>query len=228
MKIVLIHDGPDYEALLLTSMVIGLKKKYAGAKIVWAGRPDCFPLIKYNKRVKKTIDLRSSDSFEGLSQFYKSEICINPYPTKVATDFVSMCGSEQVLGFNKNGPVDNNAEFFNNVIYGDLTTNRTVLDVYYGLAGMAWQGEGYGLSYYPRKKQCKETGIFLHENIEKATEGEHINMPKKMFDKFDTLNEYRQIITDDLFALHASLALRKEVLFCKPTPYNLNFSARHI
>ncbi len=228
MKIVLIHDGTDYEALLLTSLVIGLKKKYAGAKIVWAGRPDCFPLVKYNKRIKKCIDISSIDNLEGLTQFYKSDICINPYATQMAANFVSACVSDKTYGFDKNGPVDANAEFFDNVMYGDLKTNRTILDIYYGLADLKWQGEGYGLSYYPRKKQCKTVGIYLHDAVDQQLEGETITLPKKWFDRFDTINEYQKIITDDLFTLHASLSLRKEVLFCKTLRYNLNFAARSL
>lgn len=219
MKIILIHDGTDHESLLLTSLVIGLKKKFVDSKIVWAGRPDCFQLVKYNKRIRKIVDLKDKN------KPHVCDICINPYTTESALNFVDSCETNKVLGFSKHGPVDHNAEFFNNVLYGDLRTNKTILDLYYGLADMQWQGEGYGLSYYPRNKQIKDHGCYFINNHDPVTIP-NIPLPSKIFAKLDAINEYKSIHTDDLFVLHAGLALRKDMVFYKDLPYQLNFGAK--
>jgi len=224
MKIVLIHNGTDYEALLLTSLAIGLKKKYANAKILWAGRPEYFPLVKFNKRVKKCLNINNVYDLASLTHFYKSDVCINPYPDKIAIKFTEICAAEKYYGFTKDGAIDHNAELFKNVIYGDLTTNKTVLDLYYGLVDMKWRGEGYGLSYYPRHKQSKDVGIYMQNHPD--IEGDHIKMPSNLFAKFDILNEYQHVVTDDMFALHASLALRKKATFYGSLPYSLNFGGQ--
>ena len=226
LKIVVIHSGIDYEALLLTSLLIGLKKKYMSSQILWVGNPSYFCLIKYNKRVKRCFNLDKCYDLSSLTSFYGSDVCLNISLNKQACKFASACGAKIIYGFDKNGPVDRNAEFVSKVLSGKVKTNKTVLDLYYSLAEMHWKGEGYGLSYYPKLKQTKKCGTYLHTDFRTDNEDEdceEIELPRQFLDRFDVLNQYATIITDDLFVLHAGLALKKKVHCCRKLSYQLNF-----
>jgi len=225
MRAILIHDGTEHEALLLASLAIGLQKKYVNIKILWAGHKEIFQLIKFNPRIQTCFDLTKIYDLASLTGFYECDVCINPYPTNLALRLVEICGAKQFLGFTKNGPVDHNAELFQSVLYDTLTTNITALEMYYKLANMKWTGEGYGLGYYPRKKQTKETGLHLQKP---DMAGETIQMPSNILHKFDAINEYKNVITDDLFTTHAALALRKQATYHGKLQYELNFGGLKI
>lgn len=222
MKIIVVHSGTEHEVLLLTSILIGLKKKYgSNSRILWVGDPEFFCLVKYNKRVKKCLNINHLWDIPA-TNFYESEICINISLNDKATKFTSICGAKQFFGFTQNGPVDGNAEFAQKIIEKKLRTNKTALDIYYNIVGMKWKGEGYGLSYYPRLKQSKNCGSYTHNNI--APKCEEISLPDDFLSKFDAINQYSHIFTDDIFCLHAGLALRKQVTFLGDLPYKPNFT----
>lgn len=221
MKIIVIQSGPAYEVLLLSGVLIGLKKKYPDAKTLWVGDPAYFPLIKFNKRIKKHLNIHKSGDLAALTSFYGSDVCYNTSLDRSAQKFASTTNSKVYYGFNERGAVDGSATFFQNVLTNQLITRKTILDLYYNLAGMTWHGEGYGLSYYPRHKQSKGTGIYCQSEI--WMEGEKLTLPINLLQKFDTINQYAHIITDDLFVLHVALALRKKATFVGNLPYNLNF-----
>jgi hypothetical protein len=203
--------------LVQMSMLIGLKKQYPESKIIWIGEPSLFDLVRYNKRVHKCLSIHESSSLDILPTFFHADICINPSQRKQMQRFTGLVAAKKLFGFGQNGPVDGNAEFFGKIINGEISTNKSILDLYYGLAGMKWKGEGYGLSYYPRTKQNQETGIYLEDN-------QNFSVPKKLFGCFDTINRFSEIVTDDLFVLHASLALRKKTVFVSdPLPYKIYF-----
>lgn len=212
MKIILIQSGPDHEALILGSLLIGLHKKYQGAEVVWVGQPKFFELVKYNNRIKRCMDIGQDLSFSSLSCVYGADLCINPSRTKSAKKFVSSVPAKQYLGFTKDGPANRQAEFFGKVMGGEISTRKNILDLYYSLADLRWSGEGYGLSYYPRKKQEKYVGTYLSQEID-VENGVPIQLPKKLLPRFDVLNQFGFVHTDDLFVTHASIALRKHVYY---------------
>ena len=224
MKIVLIQSGPAHEVLLLSSVLIGLKKKYPKAKILWAGEPKYFPLIKFNKRVKKWLNINKGADLASLTSFYGSEICYNSSLDNTAQKFASMVNSKECHGFNGDGPINTQATFFRNVISGNISTRKTILDIYYSLADMKWQGEGYGLSYYPRQKQTKQTGICC-QSSEPNFDGEKFSIPSDFLSGFDIINQYATIVTDDLLVAHMALSLRKKVEFTQQLSYTLNFES---
>jgi len=225
MRLIVIHSGPEHEVLLLTSLLIGLKKKYGtSAKILWVGDPAFFCLVKYNKRVKKCFNINQVMDLPTITNFYGSDACINISLDNKSGRFASMCGAKQYFGFDKDGPIDRNAEFAQKVIKGEIKTNKTALDLYYSLIGSKWKGEGYGLSYYPRNKQSKECGTYLID--ETIPDCDLISLPDEFLPKFDTLNQFAQIVTDDIFVLHAGLALRKKVTFRGDLPYKPNFTSK--
>lgn len=225
MKIILIQSGPDHEVLILGSLLIGLHKKYQGAEIVWVGQPQFFELVKYNKRIKRCVDVNQDLSFSSLNQLYGAEICINATNSKKTRKFASSIPVKQRFGFTKEGPVDRHAEFFQKVMTSEISTRKNVLDLYFQLAGLKWSGEGYGLSYYPRKKKEKATGTCLSGEFEVQVEDSvAIQLPKSLLARFDTLNQFEIIHTDNLFVAHAGIALRKYVHFySKALPYQIEF-----
>ncbi|KKM78723.1 hypothetical protein LCGC14_1357100 [marine sediment metagenome] len=218
MKIILIQSGPAYEILLLSSVLIGLKKRHPKAKILWVGEPEYFSLVKFNKRVSKCLNIHKSGDLVSLTNFYGSDICYNSSLNREAQKFAIITGASCHYGF-KDGPVNRNALLLKNVMSGQAVTRKTILDLYYSLANMKWKGEGYGLSYYPKTKQTKNVGAYCHSE----QSAEKFKLPKDLLNQFDTINQFSHIITDDLFVLHASLALRKKVTFTETLPYNLNF-----
>lgn len=222
MKIIVVHSGLMYKALPLTSLLIGLKKEYPSATILWVGDPDSFELVKFNKRVNKHLDINKCYDLASLTDFYGADLCVNSSIEMKAKKFATLTNAKKVCGFTKDGPVDTDAELFQNIMNGDSETNKTILELYYSLAGLKWKGEGYGLSYYPRTKQSKELAVYLNEEDE-SVEGERLTMPDALFAQFDAINQYNSIITDDLFVTHAALALRKNVSCLVKVPYRFNF-----
>jgi len=223
-KIVLVQYGSDSEIMPLLSLVIGLSKKYPKHHIVWVGEPSVFELIKYNKRIHSVIDITQEFDLSTLQNIIGCEICVNVSFTKVAREFTSKVITKLCFGFNKDGPINRTAEFFHKVANHDLTTKKSVLQLYYDLANLRWKGEGYGLSYYPRSKQTKKCGQYQEQSIPDCTE---IKKPKKILPYFDMLNQFARIMTDDLFTAHASIALRKECIFSDNSlPYRMEFFGR--
>jgi hypothetical protein len=222
MKIVLVQSGPGHDVLVLGSLIIGLHKKYQGSQIIWVGSPKFFDLVKYNRRIRRCVDIGQELTFSGLSLFYNTDLCINPSNTKEAKKFVSSLSAKNYLGFIKQGAVDRHAEFFHKVTSGEISTCKTILDLYFTLAGLKWSGEGYGLSYYPRKRQDKEHGSYLNIATPFA-EASPINLPKKLLAQFDVINQFKNVHTDNLFVAHAAIALRKHLYFYADLPYKLEF-----
>ncbi len=219
MKIVIIQSGPAHEVLILASLLIGISKKYRNSTIIWVGEPAYFDILKYNKRISEVIDITQGVSFSALASMYDADICVNTCLDKHAREFASLLNGPKIYGFSKESD-SRESEFFLNIIKSNLTTNKTILDLYYGLAGLEWKGEGYGLSYYPRSRQKFDCGYYSRQKIDNCR---RIDLPSDLLQKFDVLNRYAHIITDDLFTLHASLSLRKEVTFTSKLPYRIEF-----
>lgn len=219
MKIVVIQSGPDYEVLLLTSILIGLHKKYPGSEIYWVGEPQYFDLLKFNRRIKECLGIDRDITFSTLSQLCNLDLGINPCLNRRARQFASCLPAKQWLGFTKSGPVNRQAEFTQKILAGELSTHKNVLDIYYHLAGLQWAGEGYGLSYYPKHKQDQERGIFITGRAN-APEGTRFGLPTNLLERFDVINQFHEIHTDSLFVLHSALALRKQTYFYEQKPLN--------
>ncbi len=229
MKIVVIHLGPLHEALLTASLVVGLKKYHPKADIFWAGDPADLDLIKYNKQIRDFVDVTTDMTFAVLSRLYKPDICINVCRDKKAKEITSIINPKVILGFQKTGPVNRQAQFFENVMRGKTKTNKSILSLYYGIANLSWKGEGYGLNYYPKRKQNKPCGYYFTSK-RKLDDCHSLKLPSKILPKLDAINQFADMHTDDHFVMHAALALRKKVyLYCsKPMPYTVDFISKII
>jgi hypothetical protein len=92
------------------------------------------------------------------------------------------------------------------------------------MCNLTWRGEGYDLSYYPKNRNKDfKTGIAIKEinlrqyvknNLKlKLSEMCTIPMRENILKKIDEINRCSNIVTDDLFVVHAGIALRKNVEF---------------
>jgi len=224
MKIVVVQLGPLHEGLLTTSLLIGLQKSHPNVEIIWAGDPSFFDLVRYNNRISSFIDVTKDITFGMLAKLYHADICINPCRTKKAREVTSLINAKVTFGFRKTGAVTRQAQFFENVLNGRTKTKKTILDLYYSLVEMQWHGEGYGLNYYPKNRQTKECGKYFTSNIKDLPQCSKIKLPKKLLAKLDSINQFNEILTDDLFVLHAAIALKKKVSFySRPLPYCIEF-----
>ncbi len=224
-KIVIIQQGSESEIFPLLSLAIGLRKAHPDSQIIWAGNPSLSDLVRYNKRIKRFIDIEQEFSISTLQIVFGAEICVNTSTSSIAKQFASHVGAKHTAGFDKKGATSRRAEFFENVVLGKISTKKTALQLYYDLAGLRWRGEGYGLSYYPKTRQTEPCGSFVTDCNEPEN-CSRIKMPKGTLDKLDTINRYAEIITDNLFVAHASIALRKQCTLMADLPYQMEFFGR--
>lgn len=224
-KFVIIQYGDAAEVFPLLSLVIGLQKEHPNSHIIWAGDPSLSDLIRYNKRVKRFIDIEQEFTIKTLQIVFGAEICVNTSSSPLAKRFASNVNAKSVIGFDQNGATSQQSEFFKNVITGKISTKKTALQLYYDLVGLRWRGEGYGLSYYPKTRQTERCGAFM--TIHDEPKGcSTIRMPEKVLSKLDTLNRYTEIVTDDVFSAHASIALRKQCTLVGDLSYQMEFFGR--
>lgn len=220
-KILIVQYGYDAEVFPLLSLAIGLKKAFPNVHIIWAGDPSLGDLVRYNKRIKRFINVEHEFTMQTLQIVFGAKFCVNPSKSPIARRFASNANAKQIAGFGKDGPASRQAEFFGNVLDGNVQTKKTSLQLYYDLAGLRWQGEGFGLSYYPKTKQTLSCGAYsTQETPEECTE---ITMPSEALPRLDVLNKYASVYTDDLFVAYASIALRKKCYFTKELPYQIEF-----
>ena len=178
--------------------------------------------MRYNKRIKQFIDIEREFTIKTLQIVFGAEICVNTSISSIAKQFASNVRATHTIGFDKNGATSRQAEFFKNVILGKISTQKTMLQLYYDLVQLRWQGEGYGLSYYPKMKQTEQCGSFMtiHDQSKKCSK---IYMPEEVLNRLDTINRYAEIITDDVFTAHAAIALRKQCLLVADLPCQMEF-----
>ncbi len=222
MKIIIIQNGPDYEVFPLMSLLIGMNKKYPKIHTTWVGMPETANLVRFNKRVNSFIDIYKEFTLDLLQKTFGSDICVNLSLDRLARQFASQVSAKTIVGFDKKGATSREAEFVEKIFRHKIKTNKTILQIYYDIAGLRWQGEGYGLSYYPKTKQQYECGSYVIGDYDgNCPEISLSEIPSK---QIDILNQYAEIVTDDLFVAHAGIALRKKISFLSESlPYKLEF-----
>lgn len=226
-KIVIVQYGQEEkeedEIFPLLSMIIGLKKAHPRSSIIWAGDPFFADLVRYNKRIKRILDVTQEFSLKTLEMVFGADICVNASSTAIAKQFASNVNAKETYGFTKDGPTSRRAEFLQNVLHGNISTKKTLLQMYYDLVGLRWRGEGYGLSYYPKMKQIAKCGIFLQDNDTDMPDCTKISMPKNPLKRLDVINKFQEIVTDNLFAAHAGIALRKKCTLLGNWSFQMEF-----
>lgn len=225
-KIVIVHDGFEADIFPLLSLIIGLQKLYPGSYVIWAGTSYCSELVRYNKRIKRILDIAEDFGLKTLEMVFGADICVNASFSSKSKQFASNVKAPKTYGFTRDGAVSHKAEFFENVISGKISTKKTLLQMYYDLADLRWRGEGYGLTYYPRVKQTEKCGLYLIDNDQEVVDCTKIKMPRPILKRLDIVNKYAEIVTNDLFTAHASIALRKKCTLIMDLPYQMEFFGR--
>jgi hypothetical protein len=234
MNIAIVNKDKPWLVLASTSLIKGLQKKFPDASITFFIEPESLPVLLFNKKVQTMIELFSEQQFD---------LVINMTPTAESSVFSSSICSGNLVGFmEKPGGVSCTtvgAEEYYKVLFENNKTERHLLQVLYRLCDMTWKGEGYDLSYYPKNRAKKNSigvGIssgglreFVRNNLGRTMDNVYLIPDRKnLFKKMDEINRHMYVVTDDLFTLHSSIALRKDVEFLDTAglPYRMEFFGR--
>lgn len=220
MKIAILnYEGPWF-ALATTSLIKSIIKSQKDCQIHFFTTEDNVPIFKYHNKINLISGYTSDiDQFDQV---------INYSPSIAASNFCANINAKEKFGFTEtNGHVtclDKNAVEFYDVLYCKQKTSKCIFQIIFKLANRIWRGEGYSLTYYPKNQTIKtNTGIMivnkdLREYVRKNLTlrlSETYFMPNKnnLYKKFDEINRCMNIITDDMFTMHAAISLRKNVEF---------------
>lgn len=221
MRIAILNFEQPWHVLSSTSLIRGYRNKYPNASISFFVDNESFSLLQYNKKISSFCGYTSNlqDSYD---------LAVNMSPSISACNFMLDFTATEKLGFiEKNGSISSlnkDAEEYLSICNKEQKSDKHALQVLYRLCGLTWRGEGYDLSYFPKNKTNKrKTGIaisnnalrqFVKNNLQlQMTEMYPVPMKQNLLRRIDEINRYLYIITDDLFTLHASVALRKNVEF---------------
>jgi len=221
MNIAVLNFGEPWLVLASTSLIRGLLKKFPEANISFFVSQDSLPIVQFNRKVTPI-------SGYAYNKNVNFDFAVNMTPTVEASDFMAEIGAKDQTGFlEKNGDIfsiNKDAEEYFSIMHKGQSSERHLLQVLYKLVGLTWRGEGYDLAYYPKNKTNKyRTGIaithdslrqFVKNNLKlEMSELHSVPIRKNLLKKMDEINRCMNVITDDLFILHASIALRKNVEF---------------
>ena len=176
--------------------------------------------FKYNKNVFRTISVESFAKDKT-----KYDLFINLWPVQIESDALIV----EKTGFGCCTEFDKFARGLLNTEVFDKMSN---LQLYFILAGMTWEGEGYDIGYFPKTRSRRNRiGMsaananlrnYVLDNLEIDDKKIwYIPYKKNIFRKMDEINRCEKIITDDLLTFHLSLALRKYVYYLKTYPHTL-------
>lgn len=221
MKIAILNFEQPWHVLVSTSLIKGLIRSYKDSTIDLFIDHESLPIVQYNTKVNVF-----SGYIQNVDQSF--DLAINMTPKIDACNFLANLPATSKKGFiEKNGDIkfiDKNAEEYYSILYQKDKSEKHIFQIIYKLCGLTWKGEGYDLAYFPKNKTSKrKTGVaiaheglrqFIRENLSlQMTEMCHVPMKKDLFKRMDEINRCMYILTDDLFTVHASIALRKNVEF---------------
>ena len=216
-KIVIIHDGPRDASLVLTGVVKALQRQHSPGTVHVCTNEDNHIFFQHMPGVvvddlgpmkahldcDLLVDYGGSDKAVALSLLFEPQTYMGLIP--------------------REGTVEADSHAFRG-LYLKQEVNRSLFQLMFGVAGLAWAGEGYGFKYFPQSKQRKNrVGIavrdrkvrrFLHSylNLDESRIW-HVPFKQNVLKQFDEVNKAASVVTDDPFVMHVGLALRKRVEF---------------
>ena len=227
MQILVISYGESWEALASSSLIRRLHRQHDDMKLSWVTKPVSRCIFQYNNRIDELYD--------GETKLYqKFDLAINLTPTDEAGDILKSVDAEQKLGFlSSTEAVSQGAESVIDILAGRKISKKHYFQLLYRVAELAWRGDGYDLSYYPRNKmKKKKTGVavtdprlrtFVKNNLVLNYSAPwHVPMRHDLLKRVDEINRVKHIITDDLFCAHAGIAMRKHVEFLDTNEFNMS------
>lgn len=219
MKIAIAHLGSLTQSIPASSIVKMFSKFKFPIKITWISLPEYSYAFKNNKYINRSISL-----IDFLQKKDKYDLFINLFPVFPIKEIENK--TDYAMGLLCDNDLTNLEKCLLNIEKND---NLNIFQIYYSILGIAWKGEGYGLSYFPQSKNKKNRiGVSVaNANLRNYVSDHlktdnaklwHIPYKKNIFKKMDEINKCEKIITDDLLVLHLSLYLRKYVYFLKTFP----------
>ena len=223
MKIAVIHLGDFTECFIASSINKGLSTKFDNPEIKWIVKDEyCTQIFKYNKQIDC---ITIADFVTTLPQSCDMLINLDYKFNDLNADLLA---TSTKIGCNYGGD-----DFYKDMYFNNKDVDLSLFQIYYRLAGMRWEGEGFDLAYYPRNRTKKNRlGVaiadsnlreYVNNNIFSAQFKKwYVPNKKNIFKKLDELNRCSCIVTDDFLTLHLSLYLRKYVHYLQKIPLNFN------
>jgi len=213
-----VHHGQPWESLCATSLIKRLHKENAGLSLDWATTEDSYCLFRYNKKIDN-IFIGMPNSIDS----YDFIITLSEIGRKLDIEDVSKTKLKGFLSIDC--PKDVQSYFSGNKV------DKHILQILFRASGLSWRGDGYDLAYYPKNKTKQtKTGIaisngelrsYVKKNLAlRLSEPWHVPLKQDLLKRIDEINRCQRIITDDLFTVHAALALRKHVEFLDSESFN--------
>lgn len=217
MKIAIVNHEDPWNVLASTTLIKSLKNLHRNCSITYFVNKESYPVLSFNNNISVCI--------ENIDN--KFDLVYNLSPNFNSAEFSSLL-SDNIIGFL---PCDKSISFsdkevenYYNILYGNSFSDKNILQLLFRFCGLVWRGEGYNLYYYPKNRTRKNSvGIyisnkglrdFVQNNL--SLSNLHVNIipdRKNILKKMDEINRWAYIVTDDLFVLHSSIALRKDVEF---------------
>lgn len=232
MRIAVLNFEEPWLVIVSTSLIRGLKKAYPNAQIIFFVNQESEILLRYDRDIE-TVNGYTTDNMIF-------DIVINLSPTLEASNLCQNLEANNKYGFiDRNSHVcaiDKSAQDYYESVFANKTTKKCILQLIYRVANLKWHGEGYKLNYYPKNKTCRsDTGIVVEDDVLREyvksnlklslSRMKCLSLRSNLHKKIDEINKCTNIVTDDLFILHASICLRKNVQFLdkKGLGYNIEF-----
>lgn len=223
----LLHSSDVADAIVATSLIKRLSRD--GFAVYCVCNEASESVFEFSGGRNIAVDQARRNSFD---------MAVNLSPTFLCADIMSDVRASKKLGY---GVADEKISFYNDgakahyeTVHLGKVTKANLFQLMFGIADISWQGEGYGLSYFPRNKTRKGlTGIatkdirlreFLINNLNlEWSRLWQIPFKKNVLKHIDETNRCKQIVTDDITTLHVALALRKSVEYIiqKELPYKM-------
>lgn len=234
MKIAIINYEEPWHVLASTSLIKGLSNNYKNCSITFFIQQESFPILSFNKKANIALGENGyNNDFDFVFNLSPNDFCCS----------LASSLSNNKIGFIKNshdfGFSNKEVEDYYSIVYGKQKTEKNFFQILYRFCGITWKGEGYDLSYYPKNRAKKNTiglsiyneGLrgFVKNNLQiTGVDVSVVPCRKSLLKKMDEINRHMYVITDDLFSLHASIALRKEVEFLDTTglQYRIEFFSK--
>lgn len=223
----LLHLNDPADAIVATSLIKRLAKD--GFTVYCVSNEVSEPVFEFSGGTNLSVDQARKGSFD---------VAVNLSPSFLCADIMNNIRASKKLGY---GVTDEQISFFNDgakahyeTVHLGKVTKANLFQLMYGIADITWQGEGYGLSYFPRNKTRKGlTGLatkdvrlreFLISNLSlEWSRLWQIPFKKNVLKHIDETNRCKQVVTDDMTTLHVALALRKNVEYViqRELPYKV-------
>jgi len=221
MNTMVVNLNSLLDCFISSSINNRIKKLHPESSITWLVKDaDVQSLFRYTKNVR-CITLGELEKNNNITYDWIINYSFNVRQDNIPVKSLKNSG----VNFEKKG-------YFADILQGKRKTDMNIFQVYYKLAGLIWNGEGYGIKYYPKTKAHKNRVAlcinhsklkhYINDNLDlNEIKVRLIPFKKNIFKRLDEINKCKHIVTDDLLVAHLSLFLRKKVHFLQTFDLNI-------